>query len=91
LAGWSVMSVNEGPHEARWSALPERVEVRVRSGHRRTWSDQDKLAIVRETPAPGAVTQVVADRHGAALHLRSMQHGHPRQNSPPTHNPVLCR
>ena len=33
------------------------------------WSDGDKLAIVRETLAPGAVAQVVADRHGIGTGL----------------------
>jgi len=55
LVGLAVVSVNEVSYEARRSALPDRVEVRVRSERRRTWSDQDKLAIVRETLAPGAV------------------------------------
>ena len=63
------MSVNEGSYEARRSALPDRVEVRVRSERRRTWSDGDKLAIVRETLAPGAVAQAVADRHGIGTGL----------------------
>ena len=63
------MLVNEGSYEARRSALPDRVEVRVRSERRRSWSDQDKLAIVRETLAPGAVAQVVADRHGIGTGL----------------------
>ena len=43
------MSSIEGSYEARRSALPDRVEVRVRSERRRRWSDGDKLAIVRET------------------------------------------
>lgn len=63
------MSVDEGSYEARRSALPDRVEVRVRSERRRRWSDGDKLAIVRETLAPGAVAQVVADRHGIGTGL----------------------
>ena len=63
------MLVNEGSYEARRSALPDRVEVRVRSERRRSWSDQDKLAIVRETLAPGAVTQAVAERHGIGTGL----------------------
>jgi len=67
--GLALMSVNEGSYEARRSALPDRVEVRVRSERRRTWSDGDKLAIVRETLAPGAVAQVVADRHGIGTGL----------------------
>lgn len=61
--------VNEGSYEARKGALPDRVEVRVRSERRRRWSDGDKLAIVRETLAPGAVAQVVADRHGIGTGL----------------------
>ena len=68
MAGWAV-SANEGSYEARRSALPHRVEVRVRSERRRRWSDGDKLAIVRETLAPGAVAQVVADRHGIGTGL----------------------
>ncbi|HEY4250946.1 MAG TPA: transposase, partial [Roseomonas sp.] len=40
------------------------VEVRVRAERRRPWPDEDKLRIVRETLAPGAVVQAVADRHG---------------------------
>ena len=68
MAGWAV-SASEGSYEARRSALPDRVEVRVRSERRRRWSDGDKLAIVRETLAPGAVAQVVADRHGIGTGL----------------------
>ncbi len=64
-----VVSANEGSYEARRSALPDRVEVRVRSERRRRWSDGDKLSIVRETLAPGAVAQVVADRHGIGTGL----------------------
>ena len=60
---------NEGSYEARRSARPDCIEVRVRSERRRRWSDGDKLAIVRETLAPGAVVQVVADRHGIGTGL----------------------
>ncbi len=67
--GSVLMLGNEGSYEARRSALPDRVEVRVRSERRREWSDGDKLAIVRETLAPGAVAQVVADRHGIGTGL----------------------
>ena len=67
--GLALMSGNEGSYEARRSALPDRVEVRVRSERRREWSDGDKLAIVRETLVPGAVAQVVADRHGIGTGL----------------------
>ncbi len=41
----------------------------MRSERRRTWSDRDKLAIVRETLAPGAVAQAVAERHGIGTGL----------------------
>jgi len=64
-----VVLANEGSYEALRSAVPDRVEVRVRSERRRRWSDGDKLAIVRETLAPGAVAQVVADRHGIGTGL----------------------
>ena len=47
----------------------ERVEVRVRPERRRRWSSAAKLAIVRETLAPGSVAQVVADRHGIGTGL----------------------
>ena len=59
----------EGSYDGRKSVLPERVEVRVRSERRRRWSSKDKLAIVRETLAPGSVAQVVADRHGIGTGL----------------------
>ena len=36
---------------------------------RRRWGNGDKLAIVRETLAPGAVAQVVADRRGIGTGL----------------------
>lgn len=41
----------------------------MRSERRRSWGDQDKLAIVRETLAPGAVAQAVAERHGIGTGL----------------------
>ncbi len=67
------MDVNEcsyeGSYDGRKSSLPECVEVRVRSERRRRWSSKDKLAIVRETLAPGSVAQVVADRHGIGTGL----------------------
>ncbi len=52
-----------GSYEARKSAPTERVEVTVRTERRRRWSNEEKLGIVRETLAPGAIAQVVADRH----------------------------
>jgi transposase len=45
------------------------VEVRVRTVRRRNWSTEDKLRIVRETLAPGAVAKVVAERHGIGTGL----------------------
>ena len=45
------------------SDLPERVEVRVRRERRRTWSSEDKLRIVQEAFAPGAVAKQVAERY----------------------------
>ena len=69
VEGAALMSVDEGSYEARRSALPDRLEVRVRSERRRRRSNGDKLAIMRETLAPGAVAQVVADRHGIGTGL----------------------
>ena len=45
------------------------VEVRVRTVRRRSWSAEDKLRIVGETLAPGALAKVVADRHGIGTGL----------------------
>ena len=67
------MDVSESSYEhsydGRISALPERVEVRVRPERRWRWSSAAKLAIVRETLAPGATAQAVADRHGIGTGL----------------------
>jgi len=59
----------EQSYDGRMSALPDRVEVRIRPERRRRWSSAAKLAIVRETLAPGSVAQVVADRHGIGTGL----------------------
>ena len=59
----------EQSYDGRMSALAERVEVRVRPERRRRWSSAAKLAIVRETLAPGSVAQIVADRHGIGTGL----------------------
>src|SRR5580692_10445378 len=56
-------------YEARKSAAKDRVEVTMRSERRRRWSSEEKLRIVRETLHPGAVAQVVADRHGIGTGL----------------------
>ena len=42
------------------------VEVRVREVRRRNWSTEERLRIVRETLEPGAIVQVVAERHGVS-------------------------
>ena len=60
---------DEGSYEARRSALPDVLEVRVRSERRRKWSPEDKLAIVREMLVSGAVVQVIANRHGVGTRL----------------------
>jgi len=36
----------------------------IRVERRRNWSDEEKLAILKETTAPGAVVSAVARRHG---------------------------
>jgi transposase len=62
-----------GGYEVRNSAVRRGtgsgVEVRVRAVRRRNWSTEDKLRIVRETLAPGAVAKVVAERHGIGTGL----------------------
>jgi transposase len=56
-------------YEARKSAATDRVEVTMRTERRRRWSSEEKLRIVRETLHPGAVAQVVAERHGIGTGL----------------------
>src|SRR5918993_2773472 len=62
-----------GGYEARRSSVRRGagsgVEVRVRTVRRRIWSPEDKLRIVRETLAPGAVAKAVAERHGIGTGL----------------------
>jgi transposase len=59
-----------GAYDGRRSAVrarPERgVEVQVRPVRRRSWPEEDKLRMVRETLQPGAVVQAVADRYGVS-------------------------
>ena len=59
--------MDEASYEARKrpleSDLPEQIEVRVRRERRRRWTPMDKLRIVEEALAPGAVTKRVAERH----------------------------
>lgn len=59
----------EQSYDGRKSALPERVDVRVRPERRRRWSSASKLAIVRETLSAGSTAQAVADRHGIGTGL----------------------
>src|SRR5689334_6188529 len=56
----------DGRRSGRGTGAGTAVEVRVRAERRRPWPDEDKLRIVRETLAPGAVVQIVADRHGVS-------------------------
>jgi transposase len=59
--------MGEASYEARkrplGSELPEQIEVRVRRERRRRWTPADKLRIVEEAFAPGAVAKQVAERH----------------------------
>src|SRR5215212_6391337 len=56
----------DGPKSAV-RARPDRgVEVQIRPVRRRSWPDEDKLRMVRETLQPGAVVQAVADRYGVS-------------------------
>src|SRR3712207_9273472 len=59
-----------GAYDGRRSAVrarPERgVEVQVRPVRRRSWPEEDKLRMVRETLQPGAVVQAVAGRDGGS-------------------------
>ena len=62
----------DNSYEARWSARKSdaaTLDVRVRPVRRRTWSDEAKLRIVRETLEPGAVALAVAERHGISTGL----------------------
>lgn len=59
--------MDEASYEARKRPLegdlPEQIEVRVRRERRRRWTPMDKLRIVEEAFAPGAVAKRVAERH----------------------------
>ena len=59
--------MGEASYEARKrpleSELPEQIEVRVRRERRRRWTAADKVRIVEEAFAPGAVAKRVAERH----------------------------
>lgn len=59
--------MSEASYEALKSALesdlPEQVEIRVRRERRRRWTPAEKLRIVQEAFAPGAVAKRVAERY----------------------------
>ena len=59
-------TLNDGRKSALRAPASRGLEVRVRPVRRRSWPDEDKLRMVRETLAPGAVVQVVADRNGVS-------------------------
>jgi transposase len=63
------MAVDEYAYEARRSALNGRVEVTVRPERRRSWTSEQKLRIVQETLAPGAVVIAIARRYGISTGL----------------------
>lgn len=53
----------EAPKRPLESDLPEQIEVRVRRERRRRWTPAEKLRILQEAFAPGAIAKRVADRH----------------------------
>ena len=63
------MAAQEYAYEARKSALSGRVEVTVRPERRRSWTSEQKLRIVQETLAPGAVVIAIARRYGISTGL----------------------
>jgi transposase-like protein len=52
-----------------------RVEVLGGVERRRRWSHDDKMRMIEETLAPGAVVTDIARRHGIATSLRSLGGG----------------
>src|SRR3954465_2334636 len=59
-------TLNDGRKSALRAPASRGLEVRVRPVRRRSWPDEDKLRMVRETLEPGAVVQAVADRNGVS-------------------------
>ncbi len=59
-------TLNDGRKSALRAPASRGLEVCVRPVRRRSWPDEDKLRMVRETLEPGAVVQVVADRNGVS-------------------------
>src|SRR5215213_11430711 len=66
MAGPLGSGLNDGRKSALRAPASRGLEVRVRPVRRRSWPDEDKLRMVRETLEPGAVVQVVADRNGVS-------------------------
>ena len=60
---------NERANELRSSPRTEEIEVRVRHERHRRWRPDEKLRIVQEMLAPGAVIADVARRHGIGTGL----------------------
>jgi len=65
-AGPLESTLNDGRKSALRAPASRGVEARARAVRRRSWPDEDKLRMVRETLEPGAVVQVVADRNGVS-------------------------
>jgi len=63
------MAMEERAYEVRRSALNSHLEVTVRPERRRSWTSQQKLQIVQETLAPGAVVIAIARRYGISTGL----------------------
>ena len=51
------------------SDLPEQIEVRVRRERRRRWPLSEKLRILREAFAPGAIASRVAEQYEISMGL----------------------
>ena len=54
----------ERSHEARLSARKSDVVIEVRTPRKRSWTHAEKVQILREAFAPGAVAKHVMERHG---------------------------
>lgn len=67
--GFSEDGSYEARKSTRKSSAGQTVDVRIRPVRRRSWSDEDKLRIVRETLEPGAIALAVAERHGLSTGL----------------------
>ena len=59
----------ERSYEPRLSARKSDVVIELREPRKRTWSDAERLQILREASAPGAVAKHVMARHGISSSL----------------------